>query len=50
MILRIYKLSTLLRIRELNNNSLKSVNVLNELKDKSIDNKINNNLVKMLFN
>ena len=43
----IYKLNTLLRIRELNNNLLKSVNVLNELNDKSIDNKINNNLVKM---
>ena len=42
-----YKLNMLLRIKELNNNLLKSVNVLNELKDKSIDNKINNNLVKM---
>ena len=40
------KLITLLRIKELDNNLLKSVNVLNELKDKSIDNKINN-LVKM---
>ena len=42
-----YKLNMLLRIKQLNNNLLKSVNVLNELKDKSIDNKINNNLVKM---
>ena len=41
------KLNTLLRIRELNNNLLKCGNVLNELKDKSIDNKINNNLMKM---
>ena len=41
------KLIALLRIRELNNNLLKCGNILNELKDKSIDNKIDNNLVKM---
>ena len=41
------KFITLLRIRELNNNLLKCGNILNELKDKSIDNKIDNNLVKM---
>ena len=38
---------TLFRIRGLINNLMKCGNVLNELKDKSIDNKINNNLVKM---
>ena len=37
-----YKLNALFRIREMNNNLLKCGNVLNELKDKSID-----NLVKM---
>ena len=35
-----YKLNALFRIREMNNNLLKCGNVLNELKDKSIDNKI----------
>ena len=37
---------TLLRIRELNNTLFKSVKFLNELNDKSNDNKINN-LMKM---
>ena len=41
------KLLFISKLSNIRNNLLKSVNVLNKLKDKSIDNKINNNLVKM---
>ena len=44
----INRIKSLYQLKKINDNLLKSLNVLNDLNNKSIDNKINNNLVKCL--